>query len=74
MIEDQRFAAIRPDVVVFESDTLSQDMTIAGPIVANLFVSISGTDADFIVKLIDVLPEYEKNIDSKPGVMMAGME
>lgn len=74
MIEDQRFAAIRPDVLVFESDTLTNDMTIAGPIVADLFVSITGSDADFIVKLIDVLPEYEKNIDKKPGATMAGMQ
>jgi len=74
MIEDQRFAAIRPDVLVFESDTLTDDMTIAGPIVADLFVSITGSDADFIVKLIDVLPEYEKNIDKKPGTTMAGMQ
>jgi len=74
MIEDQRFAAIRPDVLVFESDTLTDDMTIAGPIVADLFVSITGSDADFIVKLIDVLPEYEKNIDKKPGATMAGMQ
>ena len=74
MIEDQRFAAIRPDVLVFETDTLTDDMTIAGPIVADLFVSITGSDADFIVKLIDVLPEYEKNIDKKPGATMAGMQ
>jgi len=74
MIEDQRFAAIRPDVLVFESDTLTDDMTIAGPIIADLFVSITGSDADFIVKLIDVLPEYEKNIDKKPGATMAGMQ
>ena len=74
MIEDQRFAAIRPDVLVFETDTLTDDMTIAGPIVADLFVSITGSDADFIVKLIDVLPEYEKNIDKKPGTTMAGMQ
>jgi len=74
MIEDQRFAAIRPDVLVFESDTLTDDMTIAGPIVADLFVSISGTDADFIVKLIDVLPDYEKNIGKQRGTSMAGMQ
>lgn len=75
MIEDQRFAATRPDVVVFETDTLTEDMTIAGPITANLFVSITGTDADFIVKLIDVLPENEKDAaDRKPGVTLAGMQ
>ena len=71
MIEDQRYAAMRPDVLVFESDTLSEDMTIAGAITADLFVSTTGTDADFIVKLIDVLPEYEKNIEKKPDITMA---
>jgi len=74
MIEDQRYAATRPDVLVFESDTLTEDITLAGPIVADLFVSITGTDADFVVKLIDVLPEYEKNIEKKPGITMAGMQ
>ena len=75
MVEDQRFAAMRPDVVVFETDTLTEDMTIAGPIIADLFVSITGTDADFIVKLIDVLPEYEKDpTDKKPGTTMAGLQ
>ena len=74
MIEDQRFTAIRPDVLVFESDTLTEDLTIAGPITADLFVSITGTDADFIVKLIDVLPENEKNNVKVPGKTMAGMQ
>jgi len=74
MIEDQRFAAMRPDVLVFESDTLTEDVTIAGPITADLFVTITGTDADFIVKLIDVLPENEKNIEKKPNITMAGMQ
>ncbi|MGB3860763.1 MAG: CocE/NonD family hydrolase [Candidatus Aminicenantaceae bacterium] len=54
MVEDQRFAASRPDVLVYESDVLEEDITIAGPIIADLFVSTTGTDADWIVKLIDV--------------------
>ena len=57
MVEDQRFAARRPDVLVFETDTLSSDLTLTGEIVANLLVSMTGTDADFIVKLIDVWPD-----------------
>ena len=57
MIEDQRFVAKRPDVVVYQSDVLTEDLTVAGPILAQLFVSTSGTDSDFIVKLIDVMPE-----------------
>jgi len=56
-VEDQRFAWTRPDVMVYESDVLQDDMTVAGPITASLFVSTSGTDADWVVKLIDVLPE-----------------
>lgn len=56
MFEDQHFAGKRPDVLVFESDVLEQDVTIAGNIMADLFVSSSGTDADFIVKLIDFHP------------------
>ena len=57
MSADQTFASQRNDVVYYESEALNDDITICGPITANLFVSISGTDADFIVKIIDVLPE-----------------
>ena len=56
MVDDQRFAAERPDVLVYDSGILTSDMTLAGPVVASLMVSLSNTDADFIVKLIDVLP------------------
>jgi len=56
MVEDQRFAARRPDVLVYQSDVLTEDITIAGPIIASLYVSSTGTDADWIVKLIDVYP------------------
>jgi hypothetical protein len=56
-VEDQRFAWTRPDVLVYESEVLIEDMTVAGPIRASLFVSTSGTDSDWIVKVIDVLPE-----------------
>ncbi|MCC3153162.1 CocE/NonD family hydrolase [Hymenobacter sp. BT770] len=56
MIEDQRFAAKRPDVLTFQTEPLTEDLTLAGPLTADLFVSTSGTDADFIVKVIDVLP------------------
>jgi putative CocE/NonD family hydrolase len=57
MVEDQRFAAKRPDVLVFESDVLTNDITLAGPIIAELYVSTSGTDSDWVVKLIDVYPD-----------------
>lgn len=56
-VEDQRFAARRPDVLVYESDELAEDMTVAGPIVPSLYVSTSGTDCDWVVKLIDVFPD-----------------
>ncbi len=56
MAEDQRFASRRPDVVSFQTDTLTEDLTLTGEIVANLMVSMTGSDADFIVKVIDVWP------------------
>ncbi len=65
MVEDQRFAARRPDVLVYQSDVLTEDVTIAGPIIASLYVSTTGTDADWIVKLIDVYPDDAS--DNKPN-------
>lgn len=56
MTDDQRFAARRPDVVAYSTGVLTADVTIAGPILADLWVSTSGTDSDWIVKLIDVFP------------------
>ncbi len=61
MVEDQRFAASRNDVLVYKSPLLNENVTIAGHILADLFTSISTTDADFIVKLIDVVPAAEIN-------------
>lgn len=57
MTDDQRFASRRPDVLTFQTEVLENDLTLAGPVIANLKVSISGTDADFVVKLIDVFPD-----------------
>jgi putative CocE/NonD family hydrolase len=57
MALDQRFSASRPDVLVYRSEPLTEDVTIAGPVGATLFVSTSGTDSDWIVKLIDVFPD-----------------
>lgn len=56
MTDDQRFASRRPDVMVYQTDVLTTDMTLTGQVTAGLFVSTTGTDADFIVKLIDVFP------------------
>ncbi len=55
-VEDQRFATTRPDVLVYQTAPLDSDLTLAGPIGVSLKVATSGTDADFIVKVIDVYP------------------
>jgi putative CocE/NonD family hydrolase len=57
MTEDQRFVASRPDVLVFRTSPLVRDLTIAGPITADLWVTTSGSDADWIVKIIDAFPD-----------------
>ncbi|MBD0366796.1 MAG: CocE/NonD family hydrolase [Flavisolibacter sp.] len=75
MSEDQRFAARRPDVLVFETDTLNSDITLAGGITVRLNVSTTGTDADWVVKLIDVYPGYEKNTPYTPqGATLSGYQ
>ncbi|QNA88156.1 CocE/NonD family hydrolase [Massilia sp. Dwa41.01b] len=56
MVSDQRFAAKRPDVLVYQSEVLEEDVTIVGGVTPKLFVSTTGTDADWVVKLIDVYP------------------
>jgi len=61
MVSDQRFAATRPDVLVYQSAVLEEDVTVAGDVVPKLFVSTSGTDADWVVKLIDVYPAAYPN-------------
>jgi putative CocE/NonD family hydrolase len=75
MNEDQRFADRRPDVLTFETGILQKDVTLAGPLLADLFVATSGTDADWVVKLIDVFPDTAQ--DPKPNptdVKMGGYE
>jgi hypothetical protein len=57
MTDDQRFAERRPDVLTYKTETLPDNVTVTGTIVANLFTAISTTDADFVVKLIDVFPD-----------------
>ncbi|HMB91932.1 MAG TPA: CocE/NonD family hydrolase, partial [Rhodothermales bacterium] len=59
MVEDQRFAGERDDVLAYTSDVLEEDVTFAGPVAVELFVETTGTDADFVVKVIDVFPEDE---------------
>jgi len=57
LLEDQRFVDHRPDVLTWQTDVLTDDMTVAGDVVAHLFASTSGTDSDWVVKLIDVYPQ-----------------
>ena len=60
MTDDQRFASTRPDVLVYQTEPLEDDVVISGPVKPELFVSTTGTDSDWIVKLIDVYPDdYE---------------
>ena len=68
MVADQRFAARRPDVLVYQTEPLEEDLTVAGPITASLSVSTTGTDSDWVVKLIDVYPDdYPMQPDEKNG-------
>jgi uncharacterized protein len=68
-VEDQRFVSSRPDVISFTGDSLTGNLTVTGKITAHLFASTTGTDADFVVKLIDVYPD----IDTK-NKLMSGYE
>jgi putative CocE/NonD family hydrolase len=75
MSADQRFASRRPDVVMYESEVLTKPATLAGPINVDFHVSTSGTDADWIVKLIDVYPNNYPDPDPNPtGVKMGGYQ
>ncbi len=83
MTDDQRFAARRPDVLVYETDPLDEDVTIAGPVSPKLRIASSGTDSDFVVKLIDVYPndfpdapgvDASKRVISAPPIRMGGYE
>jgi len=70
--DDQRHAARRPDVVTFKTLVLEEDLTIAGEILADLVVSMTGTDADFVVKLIDVYPQDHPDYDHNPDNIKMG--
>lgn len=83
MSDDQRFAARRSDVLVYETDPLEEDVTIAGPVSPKLKIASSGTDSDFVVKLIDVYPnnypdnevaDTSKRVLGAPAVRMGGYE
>ena len=69
MVADQRFASSRPDVLVYQTEPLEQDITIVGPMSPQLFVSTTGTDSDWVVKLIDVYPnDYPDEDAPKPDL------
>ena len=75
MTGDQRFATTRPDVLLYQTEPLTESVTASGPIKATLFVSTSGTDSDYVVKLIDVLPNDTPDPDPNPtGVKMGGYQ
>ena len=67
MTVDQRFASQRTDVLTYETAPLENDVTIAGPVTPSLRVSTSGTDSDFVVKLIDVYPSDYPDPDPNPS-------
>lgn len=75
MTDDQRFAARRPDVLAYQTDVLKEDVTVAGPVLADLRVATSGTDSDWIVKLVDVFPnDAQDYADTPRGVRMGGYQ
>lgn len=74
MTDDQSFASKRKDVLVFQSDPLDRDITLCGPITAELKVSTDKSAADWIVKLIDVYPENEPDNPLVPGVKLGGYQ
>jgi len=83
MVDDQRFASRRTDVAVYETEPLEEDLTIAGPVYPKLKVSTTGTDSDFVVKLIDVYPndfpdpelgDVGKRVMNAPPLRMGGYQ
>jgi putative CocE/NonD family hydrolase len=78
MTDDQRFAAQRPDVLVFQTDVLNDDITVTGNVIADILTSISTTDVDFVVKVIDVFPDNfsyaDMNIHPEKPYLMGGYQ
>ena len=73
MTDDMRFASRRPDVLTYQTEVLNEDLTLAGPIQAEIYVSTTGTDADWIVKVIDVFRRRCRRIP-RPARSMAGYQ
>ena len=74
LVEDQRFVDGRPDVAVWKTAVLDKDVTVTGDVVADIFASTSGTDSDWVVKLIDVYPEEKSEGDMAGFELMTNME
>lgn len=74
MVEDQRFASQRPDVLSFQTEALTEELTLAGSSMAKLKVAVTGTDADWIVKIIDVYPNDAPSDPKKPGIVYGGYQ
>jgi hypothetical protein len=74
MTDDQRHAARRPDVLVYQTDVLEEDVTVVGSVWASLFASTSGTDQDFFVKLIDVYPDRYPDARGELGNTLGGYQ
>jgi len=72
MVADQRFAAHRPDVLVYQTEPLKQDFTIAGPVEVALTVATTGTDSDWVAKLIDVYPDDASDPEPNPALVRMG--
>ncbi|NBR86076.1 MAG: CocE/NonD family hydrolase [Verrucomicrobia bacterium] len=74
-IEDQRFVASRPDVLVYETEPLEEDLTFAGPLHATFHVSTTGTDSDWVIKLVDVYPgDYPNPVPNPANVKLGGAQ
>jgi len=74
MVEDQRFASQRPDVLSYQTESLTEELTLAGSSLAMLKVAVTGTDADWIVKIIDVYPNDTPADPKKPGIVYGGFQ
>jgi putative CocE/NonD family hydrolase len=72
MVGDQRFASRRPDVLTYQSGILTEDLTLAGPVDVRFYVSTSGTDCDWVVKVIDVFPDSTRDPDPNPRRVRLG--
>jgi len=75
LVEDQRIVDHRPDVLTYKSDSLDHDLTVTGDVIAHLFASTTGSDADWVVKLIDVYPDlYKKDITMSQFQLIIGAD